>query len=245
MAHGGLAVIRRKGGSKPLAAQWIEFLRAGLGNAFTQNNNSIVGAETITLSRLLANISASSEKLETNFIPGTSSDALFQWAKRLGVTIRSDSTQEDIRAACAAKYRSPSGATRGNINESISALLGDSLVKVFRYYGDETSLYPEVANSFWFGGTTFVDDGNLALDSDGVFCSPISTILVVVSTIGNLNADGTTKKSFLTLMNIHLYDLLDGFLPSWVNWDWVYTDPANGFELDINNLDATAIAGDP
>jgi len=246
VAHGGLAVARRRGGSEPFAAQWMKFLRAGLGNAFTQKTNSIVGSETLALARMIAGVSYASQKLVKNSLPGTSDDALYQWALRLGISIRPDSTTTDIRAATAAKYRSPSGATRENVNESIGTLLGDILTRVTRYFGDEESIYPEVEGSFWSAGATLYGSDELALDDDGLFCSPIGTLLIEVTPPASmLNTDGSVTNELLVLMNVRLGELLDGLLPAWMNWDWVVAESSDGFILDIDHLDITAMTTDP
>lgn len=137
MAFGGLARTGRLGGAKPTAAVILEELKLALGDAFTFDNFSIVGAENTAIARALAAVRDSTEKIINNATPLYCHDMLAVWAERLGVSYTNSDSVNTIRNRCIAKYRAQQGPSRTNIQDTLDALLRNALVEI-RYYDYET-----------------------------------------------------------------------------------------------------------
>lgn len=132
MTFGRLAPFPLVFGSDPTPAElWLEEIKAALGDAFSKENISVVGAENIATALMLHDLTNTAQRLEDNAIPASSYDLLLAWCDRLGITVSPDDSETSIRAACVAKYRAGDGNSELDVRESLEALLGDALLTIF------------------------------------------------------------------------------------------------------------------
>lgn len=232
----------RLGGEPTPHEGWTKFFQDALGDAFTKEQISIVGAETYALAGALQLANQTCEKIITNSKPGTASDALVKWANRLGVTILPDDTEASLRLRCAVKYMSSGGNTEGATLDLIAALLGSAFVTIHFNKGDDPDdISSEPDGVVWDLGNSLApatydlfalprDDNDPMDEGTEVWTSPAASIIVEVTQPDNMSSD-----DFLKLVNVDLYNLLDGVLPAWATWHWVVGD--DGFILDEDLLD--------
>lgn len=230
MGFGRLSPFPLRLGETVSATQkWLAEVKANLGDAFTQDDTSLVGAENIALARLLTMAQWQAEKLQNNSLPGTSYDLLLDWAARLGVPFRATDSIASIRAACAAKYMASGGSTQTNIHDTLTTLMGQSLIDVTYFYSGNLAVLPE--DTFWPPNPNPNPGGDLGL-GDGNWTSSRAHILISVQ-----QASGQSLNDLMYLVNVQMYNLLDTMLPSWATFDFNLGEYADGFII------ASSLAG--
>lgn len=224
----------RLGGGRTRATQLLEHLEGAQGNAFTTESGTILKAENIATARLFAGVLNAAEKVSNGAIPGTSPiDALYAWAKRLGVSVSLNDKPSDIRKACAAKYRAQVGPTVTNENDALAELLGSAYLNVTRFEGSDLANPPYP--TLWNGVNPGPATADLGGDAGGAWFSGRCHLLVNVQ-----QPQGMPWDDFMFLINVRLFDMLDQMLPASSTFNWnlgVY----NGFQLNVDKLDYNAL----
>ena len=228
MAHGGLAPRpRRLGENGTVTQRFLAAIKAGMGDAFSQEDESIIGAENIAWARLFTLAHWQAEKLVNNSLPATSFDLLLDWATRLGVSFRPTDSIASIRKACVAKYMATGGSTQTNIQDTVSTLLAGSLIDITYFYSGDLSAPPD--QTYWAKNPAPNSFGDLGL-GDGTWTSLRCHILVAVQ-----QASGQGFNDLMYLVCVQLYNLLDVMLPAWATFDFTLNE-YDGFWLnDFHN----------
>jgi hypothetical protein len=220
---------QRLGETLSVTEMMVHSLKAALGDAFTQSDDSIVGAETLALARALTLVQWQGEKLKNNSLPGTSYDLLLDWAARLGVPFRDTDSIASIRAACAAKYMASAGASQTNINDTLTTLMAGSFIDVTYFYSGNLAIAPD--ETFWPKTPAPNNHGDLGL-GDGTWSSSRCHILVSVQ-----QASGQSFNDLMYLVNVQMYNLLDTMLPAWASFDFNIGEYTDGFILALDQHD--------
>lgn len=202
---------RRTGGAESPHSVYLEILKQQMGSAYTKENASLVGVRNLAFARALGQLYLLAKKIPNNAIPRTSTDSLLDWANRLGVPVRPEDSESSIRRACIAKYKLPVGATRQNIQDSLSELLRTALLSITEFKSE--TLSSTSSETFW----NYFNPGppGLALDSEGAWISNRCHIVVNVQQPNNITFD-----ELLYLVNVQMSGLLDILLPAYCTWDW-------------------------
>lgn len=202
-------------------------IEASRGSGMPGGAGTLVHAENLALARLFGGLSRAAERLSANAVPVTAHEALASWVERLGVTVNPEDSWDDVRIACAAQYKLSLGPTEANEDAAIADLLGPALVNVHRITGVDLDNPPP--QTFW----PVANPGPASYDmGGGTWLSERAHLVVEVQQPTNM-----TLTAFLRLMNVRLFKLLDGMLPSFATFDWVLTPLADGFLLDISDMD--------
>lgn len=225
---GRLAPLPLRLGGINTPAGMLASIKSGLGSAFTQENNSYVGAENIAQARLFAALNDCAERIVNNATPAKSTgQALLTWANRLGVNVPNDCPEHLIRALCMDKYTLIAPMTYVAITDLLREKLG-SIYKSIRIQKSndlDNAPYRTVSS---------VDD----LPVQEVPFVPFywfssrCQLLILYQYPDNYT---TTEVDQLLSQTS---DLLNILLPSWV--DFVFSEHV-GYILDISELDATAV----
>ncbi len=232
MSFGRLAPLpRRCGEGESLTSKWLDVVKADLGDAFTQDTVSIIGAESVAIARLLTLAQWQAEKLQNNSLPGTSHDLLLDWAERLGVPFRPSDSIASIRSACEAKYLASAGASQTNIKDSLTKLLAQSLIDVtYFYWRSLVAPADSEDQTYWPKNPRNYLAGDFGL-GDGVWTSTRAHIVIAVQ-----QASGQSFNDLMYLVNVQMYNLLDTMLPAWSSFDFTLNEYL-GFWLndDLHN----------
>ena len=151
------------GGGIPIAGQYLIEIQNMLGDAFSTDINTIVGAENIADARLFAAINLTSQRLVNNSIPNTaSSDSINDWVYRYGIS--KEETDDETRKSLSAKYTAAIGPTYANISNTLYNLLGDVLISIEYHYGEDLTNAPTL--TYWpnnpiMRGVTDIDMGGM------------------------------------------------------------------------------------
>jgi hypothetical protein len=212
-------------GDQPYAWGWYREILAMQGSAYTTDRDTLVHAENLATARQHAALySRLPEKRVANSLPGRSDEKLPYWVDVLRVRVRDGEPGHEVRRRAAIKYRSARTPTVQNVEESVSALLGDTFVALHRIEG--TSLDDPPGNTFWSG----VNPGDPGIDlGGGAWMSERCHYAIEVQKPSDVEL-----ARFHDLVNVQLTDMLDGMLPAWATWAWATSD---GFLLDISQLD--------
>ena len=218
-------------GRVPYAWIFYRELRAGRGSAYRSSyEGSVTGlvhAENAAIARSEAARWRAGDKLENNALPLTSDETLGSWMQILNVHTFPGDTIHEIRLRCAAKYQALAGSSARTIDESAESLLATSFVRTWRISGSDLATPP--APTFWPG----VNPGPAAYSlGGGAWLSSRSFYVVEVSQDATMSS-----QTFLELMNVHLFQLLDQTTPAWASFNWAMGLSDGGFLLDISDLD--------
>lgn len=220
---GGLQPFpRRTGGGNSIHSAYLDILKQEMGSAYTKEDRSLVGARNIALARALGQMWMLAQKIPNNAVPKTATDNLLEWAERLGVPVRPTDTEAMIRQACVAKYKLPAGATRENIQSSLSELLRTALLSITEFKSN--TLASTTTETFWNAFNP--GPPGLALDSEGAWISNRCHIVVSVQQPNNITFD-----QLLYLVNVQMAGLLDTLLPAYCTWEWNLGPYGSGFIL--------------
>lgn len=124
----------------------------------------------------------------------------------------------------------PNAGTVPEIHALIQGTLGANLQEISIADG-----YEAQENTFWPG----VNPGlgaDLGGDSDGEWSSARSHFLVSV-----MPSVGQTVESLQEVMETTLFEALDPIVPAWVTWEYEISEGYDGFILDLDLLDITAL----
>jgi hypothetical protein len=218
-------------GRVPYAWIFYRELRAGRGSAYrTAYEGMVTGlvhAENAAIARSEAARWRAGDKLENNALPLTSDETLGSWLQILNVHTFPGDTIHEIRLRCASKYQALAGASARVIDESVEALLGPSFVRTWRITGTDLATPP--TPTFW----PVINPGPAAYSlGGGAWLSSRSFYTAEVVKLSTMST-----QTFLELMNVHLFQLLDRSVPAWASFDWAIGLSSGGFLLDISDLD--------
>lgn len=234
VGHYGSAVDKEASsteGTIPYAWAWYQMLQSARGSAYRKERDGLVHAENLAIARSEAARTRAAEKLAANSQPATSDEKLDSWARSLGVYRYVDDTVQDLRLRCASKYQVAKAPTIVYVDECISTLLGSAFVRTWRQEGADLATPP--TQTYWPG----VNPGPAAYDlGGGAWLSERCHLGVEV-----VQPDSLTELDFLELTNVHLHRLLDRLLPSWATFAWGMDLSADGFHLDIDDMDFTGM----
>lgn len=215
-----------KAESTPYAAIWYRELRAMRGSAYAQKQSGLVHAEHLAIARSEAARTRAAERMVANSLPGTADEALEYWVTVLAVPWAPEDQDYEVRARCAAAYMLPNGPTIANEDEAISRLLGLAFVRCWRQEGVALATPP--AQTYW----PTINPGPASHDlGGGAWLSERSHLVVEVVQPSNMST-----ATFLRLMNVDLFRLLDTMLPAYATFNWAI-GVTTGFALDIDELD--------
>lgn len=207
--------------------QYYLTLVSSLGDAFTIDSSTPVREiELRAIAAFFADLGENSTRSLNELIPSKAVRTLALWAQRMGVRA---STDAELRAALAAKYKAPNGPTAQNIIDTVQTALGSDIRQILFADGVEAQ-----ENTFWAGvnprGTQ-----DLGTDAVGEYSSLRSHILVVLS-------EGHSVDTILRKTEETLRPLLDSLLPGYCTWDYqISNSDYDGFTLDDDSLDLTAL----
>lgn len=220
-------------GRIPYAWVFYRELRGGRGSAYRTvyegTKTGLVHAENVAMARSEAGRWRTANRLQNNCVPVTSDETLDTWLEILKVKIQPEDTIQDIRLRCATKYEAGIGPTARFVDDSVDRLLGDTFVRSWRLRGSDLATPPTPTYPIY---TPMYDAGPAAywLTTYAWVSSRAHYIVEVQQDPNMLLAD------FLTLVNVHLFDLLDPMLPAWATFNWA-TNIQDGFSLDVSDLD--------
>ena len=214
----------------PYAAQWYREVHASRGSAYSTKPYSLVDAENIAIARFMSAVfSRTPEKYSANATPARATERLPYWVDVLGVPTNSSEPDYVLRKHCASHYKAALGPSLDVIRTAVSELLGEAFVDIDTYYGSDLENPP--FPTFWPGGLS--DGGTMSIGGP-TWLSRRSHIRISV-----IEPPGMTRRNFLQLMNVQLYQLLDRILPAWVSWNWsVGTD---GFTIGVDKIGIDSI----
>jgi hypothetical protein len=235
-------------GRVPYAWAFYRELRAARGSAYRTvyegTTQGLVHAENLAAARSEAARWRASDKLANNALPLTSDERLGSWVETLGVETYPGDTIHDLRLRCAAKYQAGLGPTARVVDDAVQQLLGAAFVRTWRnagtpvldafgFYGAEGTTITDLASpptpTFW----PTINPGPAAFDlGGGTWLSSRSFYIVEVQ-----QPDNMPLTTYLELLNVHLFNLLDRILPAWASFGWAEGLSAGGFVLDLSDLD--------
>lgn len=230
LGHYGAALDKENSWSEqtPHAWAWYRELQAMRGSGYTYEAGTLVHYENLAIARSETARTRAAEKLATNSQPATSDEKLEEWAEVLGVPVYADDTRQDLRQRCASHYKVARGALPQNVETVLGELLGPNYVRVWRATGADLATPP--GQTYWPG----VNPGpNTYSLGGGAWLSERAHLTVQVQFVA-----GQSLTEFLVLMNVHLFQYLDGVLPSDMTFNWA-VDVDDGFVLDVAQLDFT------
>jgi len=210
---------------EPYAAQWLREIQAMRGSAYTKDRGSLVDVENVALARHFAAVwSRTPEKFRANATPRRADERLEYWRKVLGVARRATDPDWKLRQNCSAHYQAAQGPRLDVIESSLRTLLGEAFVALHTQTGNDLDAPPTL--TFW----PIINPGPAAYDiGGGCWSSERSHLTVEVR-----QPSGMSNSDFSNLLNVQMFQLLDGLLPAWATFDWTTGD---GFLLDISQLD--------
>jgi hypothetical protein len=226
IGHYGGALDKRNASREatPYAWSWYQQVQLMRGSAFTKERGTLVHVENLAIARMYAGIARAAERLECNSVPLTSDERLSYWATVMAVPVGEGDTRQDIRVRCAAKWQAASGADEASVDAAIARLLGDNLVRVWRFRGADLDTPP--TPTFWPG----VNDGPSGYDlGGGTWLSRRAHVTVEVRRIAN-----QTLAEFLRLMNLDLHRLLDSKIGSHATFNWATGSVEDGFIVGVS-----------
>jgi hypothetical protein len=230
IGHYGGAVDKQNSDTEglfPYAWSWYQMLQSCRGSAYRKDRDGLVHSENLAIARSEAARTRAAEKLVANSQPLTSDEKLDRWVETLNVKHYTSDTLHDLRLRCASKYKAGIGPTIVNVDEAVETLLGDAFVRTWRQEGTDLANPP--TQTYWPG----VNPGPAAYDlGGGTWLSERCHLVVEVQ-----QPDSMTLAEFLELTDVHLFQLLDRFLPSWATFNWSMDLSDDGFTLDIDDLD--------
>ena len=234
IGHYGAALDKNNSateGRSPYAWAFYREMRAGRGSAYrTVYDGGVTGfvhAENLAIARSEAARWRAGDKLANNSLPATCDESLARWLETLAVNSYPGDTRQDIRQRCAAKFRLAIGPTARVVDDAVAQLLGDVFVRSWRFEGVDLATPP--TPTFWPG----VNPGPAGYDlGGGTWLSARAFYVVEVQ-----QPAGMSLLTFMELLNVHLFQLLDQILPAWAAFDWAIGLSDNGFLLDISDLD--------
>jgi hypothetical protein len=222
-------------GRAPYAWWWYRELRAAKGSTFRSLHDmqGLVHAETLAFARGEAAKSRAADKLALSSTPSTSGDKLDSWVDRLAVPVHPEDTRHDVRTSCIAKYRAVTGPTRRVVDEAVSELLGDVLVRTWRQEGSDLDSPPP--QTYWPNPTADPLVLTYAITDEAWLTERCH---YVVETI---RPAGMSLTTYRRLLDVQLYQLLDRMLPVWATFNWAEGLSDSGFSLDLDELDYTGL----
>jgi hypothetical protein len=211
---------------------WVFYLemRGARGSAYSQDTSGLVHAENLAIARSEQARWRAADKVLFNAVPLTSDERLELWREKLGVEQFPEDSRHDLRLRCATKYKAALGPTETNVDQACADLLGSAFVRNWRSVGVDLATPPSI--TYWPG----VNPGPAAFSlGGGAWLSERSHLTVEVQRPSTMSL-----ADFLTLMNVHLFHLLDRLLPMWSTFNWAI-GVEDGFLLDISQLDFTGM----
>jgi hypothetical protein len=210
---------------EPYAAQWYRELHAVRGSSYTTNPYTLVDAENIAIARLMSAVfSRTPEKFSANSTPAHADERLDYWINVLGIPSSSKDPKWLLRQRAAAHYKAAKGPTLATVTEAVSNLLGNKLVAIHTFIGDDLDTPP--TPTFWPAGA---NDGGAYSIGGHTWLSRRSHIRIEV-----IETPDITRSEFLQLMNVQLFKLLDTMLPAWVTWNW--SVGSDGFRIGVDQI---------
>lgn len=225
-------------GRVPYAWVFYREMRAARGSAYRTvydgEKTGLVHAENAAVARSEAARWRSGDKLSNNALPLTSDERLGSWVEILDVDVLPSDTVHDIRLRCAAKYQAGIGCSMRVVDEAVATLLGAAFVRSWRYEGADLDSPPystfPVLSPYTPGPVAY----SLGFQA---WLSARCHYLVEAQ-----QPDTMTRQTFLELMNVHLFALLDRMLPVWATFDWSVSVSSTGFLVDLSEMDFDGMA---
>lgn len=219
------------GAGSKIDEQYIRAIKASYGTSI-DTDQPVREVEIIALAKMVGDVDQIFRRQQNETVPDTSVIGLVDWAKRLGVKVLPDDSDQDTRNACAAKYRASAGNNLTAIYNALDSLLGEYLIELNIVDGVLAQ-----AETFWAGvnpGNPLIDLGG---DAVGQWSSARSHLLIVVSPI-----PGKSIEQLQQILDTKMFNILDVMLPSWVTWDYqISLTNYHGFDLDDDSLDITSL----
>lgn len=215
----------------PYAWIWYQEAGGGLGSAFADQMSGDIHSRKLAIARLQAALSRGAEKVNANSVPVTADDMLGEWVRLLGVRLTGDESRQEIRQRAAAKFTATRGATRANIDDVCSRLLGPYWQGNVRVQGTDIANPPDPTK--WPG----IAPGPASFSlGGGAWYSIRCKLAVSVQGPADIN-DAVWKQ----LVNVELFNELDRDLPAWMTFNASVGVATTGFLLDISRLDFSGL----
>jgi hypothetical protein len=217
-------VASKTEGEIPYAYWQLQELIKDQGSAYTTEPGSLVMMGNLAEARLWGLGYRLAERHAANQTPATAGQAIYRWAKLLGVQRGLDSEWQ-LRKRCVNKQRfRATGASQLRLEEALVSLLGSSFVGIT--FHDGTFDSPPVP-TYWPG----VNEGAPMLDlGGGTWTSDRSRI-----TISLQHVTGKPDQDVANVANGEMFGILRGVLPATSTWDWSF-DTSSGFVLGTSIL---------
>jgi hypothetical protein len=211
-------------GDIPYAYWQLQELIKDQGSAFSTEPGSKVMIENLVEARLWGLGYRLAERHAANQTPATAGQAIYRWAKILGVQ-RGLDAEWQLRKRCVNKMRfRSSGSTQVRLEEALISVLGDSFVGLT--FHDGTFDSPPVP-TYWPG----VNEGAPLLDlGGGTWTSDRARVTLSLQSVA-----GKSDQVVANLANGEILGLLRDVLPATNTWDWSF-DTASGFVLGTSIL---------
>ena len=222
-------------GAAPYAWAFYRELRAARGSAYRTvyegGKTGLVHSENLAAARSEAARWRASDKLQNNALPLTSDERLGAWREILAVETYPGDTVHELRQRCAAKYQAAIGPTIRVVDEAVKKLLDTVFVRSWRFDGVDLATPP--TPTFWPG----INPGPAiySLGGGAWFSARCHFVVEVQQPAGML------QQTYLELLNVHLFRLLDQMLPAWATFNWAEGLSSGGFILDVSDLEFTGM----
>jgi len=214
----------------PYADGWLRFFESSRGDAFSTKRDGLVHVENLALARHYAWQTRLAEQYSSNQNPATAGAMLDEWVTVLSLDPRSSDEQK--RSEGKARLQLRKGNSSVVIDEMISTLIGDRLVKVWRTPGTLTSPPDWTYGPAWDTGPSTWNLGG------GVWSSTRAKLTVEVT-----EPSEADRADFLESM-AQLTRMLDDALPAYMTSNWATgltdsddPDGSQGFRLDYDSMD--------
>jgi hypothetical protein len=221
----------------PYAEGWYRHFQSARGSAYSQERTGLVHAENLALARHFAWQTRLAEQYATNQNPVTAGVSMPEWIAIL--SLDPTASDEQNRAAAAAKQRLRLGNTPQVIDEIVSIQLGDRWVRNWRTPGTLTSPPDNTYGPAWETGPVSWDMGG------GTWSSTRAKLTVEVQ------APSDSDLGEFTIAVGQLMRLLDDALPAYMTFSWAtgLSDPDDddpdavlGFRLDLDRMDYVGLS---
>ena len=221
----------------PYAEGWYRHFQSARGSAYSRERTGLVHAENLALARHFAWQTRLAEQYSTNQNPVTAGVSMPEWIAIL--SLDPTASDEQNRAAAAAKQRLRLGNTPQVIDEIVSIQLGDRWVRNWRTPGTLTSPPDNTYGPAWETGPVSWDMGG------GTWSSTRAKLTVEVQ------APSDSDLGEFTIAVGQLMRLLDDALPAYMTFNWAtgLSDPDDddpdavlGFRLDLDRMDYVGLS---
>lgn len=228
MGHGGWKTpfsVRFGGSAHEAVEENYNRIRANNGDAFADEEDSAIDAETQAQARLLARIDAKLRNYVEQSDPRALSTLLSRWEAVLGIQPSRNDSDSERRARVASRLLTTYSATTDGIDSLARAAFYPWTTRVHYTDADDAVMY-------WPGGNSHPDYD---------WYSTVAHIVIEYVKPAYASRDAAEARWALCLK------ALDEFAPAWTTFDFTETQPTGtfagviGFYLDQPNLDVSVL----